>query len=458
MAARNRNIPQATQSDVGPAIPQCRTGFALFLLLTATLFVRPAEIIAGIEGWPIYEAMILICICAAFPAVIHNLKWRSLASQPAQLYVACLLPAILLSHLSHGNTWAARLNGLDFLKVLIYYILLVSLLTTRRRLETFMAILLVLVAIMAVLSLLTYYGILDIEALSSIGQYMGMDASGNDIVVPRLCGAGIFHDPNDFSLMLVTTILIAVQLFLVSRAFHVRLLLVASLAPIGCAFYLTYSRGGFLSLLGASATFLIARYPIKRASMVAMFLMPLVFVVFAGRQTNINLASDNDTAQGRMHLWRDSLVLFHGAPIFGIGNGMLADEIGLVAHNSYVQAFAELGLFGGIAFIGAFLVPLLDLGRLIAYDRRNSSRRPDSWIGCVLAIIVGYAVGLLSLTRNTEVSTYVILGLAGAFVAVTARRYPQGVLLRGAALVKRVLVVGIVALGTLELVARFLVN
>jgi hypothetical protein len=137
---------------------------------------------------------------------------------------------------------------------------------------------------------------------------------------------------------------------------------------------------------------------------------------------------------------------------------MLADEIGLVAHNSYVQAFAELGLFGGIAFIGAFLVPLLDLGRLIAYDRRNSSRRPDSWIGCVLAIIVGYAVGLLSLTRNTEVSTYVILGLAGAFVAVTARRYPQGVLLRGAALVKRVLVVGIVALGTLELVARFLVN
>src|ERR1700722_31686 len=113
----------------------CQLGFGLFLLLLAILVIRPGDIVVGLEGWPFYEIAIVVCLAASMPAVIRKVTWRSLSSQPAHFCVIGLLPAIVLSHLIHGDTWDARISGLDFAKTLIFYLLLVSLLTTRRRFE-----------------------------------------------------------------------------------------------------------------------------------------------------------------------------------------------------------------------------------------------------------------------------------------------------------------------------------
>ena len=56
--------------------------------------------------------------------------------------------------------------------------------------------------------------------------------------------------------------------------------------------------------------------------------------------------------------------LLRQAPLFGIGVGKYEDEVGLVAHNSFVHAYTELGIFGGALFLGAFVYPLGTLHRL----------------------------------------------------------------------------------------------
>ena len=52
------------------------------------------------------------------------------------------------------------------------------------------------------------------------------------------------------------------------------------------------------------------------------------------------------------------------APLFGIGYTEYAEEIGQVAHNSYVHAFTELGLFGGTLFVSAFYLAFVGVWRL----------------------------------------------------------------------------------------------
>src|SRR3954452_8179869 len=77
----------------------------LFLLLNATLFMRPAEIVPQLEGWPIYNAIILCCLALALPQMLQRLQGRSLLADPITLCVFGILPAIVLSLLAQGDTW-----------------------------------------------------------------------------------------------------------------------------------------------------------------------------------------------------------------------------------------------------------------------------------------------------------------------------------------------------------------
>src|SRR4051812_17260824 len=77
-------------------------GFALFVLVNATLFVRPTELLEGLDGWPIYNVLILGCFAVSWPAVLQQLAPGSLAGRPITVCVFGLLAAVVVSHLSGG--------------------------------------------------------------------------------------------------------------------------------------------------------------------------------------------------------------------------------------------------------------------------------------------------------------------------------------------------------------------
>jgi O-antigen ligase len=220
----------------------------------------------------------------------------------------------------------------------------------------------------------------------------------------RLRGPGIFNDPNDFCLLLVPGMVLWMWQF----AWRRRILLTAvAIGVFSTALFLTGSRGGFIVLLASVAAYMYARLGWKKMLPLAAVVLPVMFLMFAGRSTSIDLSDREDTAQQRIQLWSDGLMLFRESPVFGIGEGNYADRVGLEAHNSFVHCFTELGFFGGTSFLGAFYLALIGLQRCRADDDPLIQLRPF-----LMAMIAGYVAGILALSRSYVVPTYLMLALA----------------------------------------------
>src|SRR5262245_22310271 len=101
--------------------------YALFVLLNAVLFIRPSEIVPALATIPIYELVILGCIVTSFPRVISQLSWSSLSTNPVSFCVIGLFFAVVAADLfGRGYLGGAKDAGTEFLKLLIYYLLLVG--------------------------------------------------------------------------------------------------------------------------------------------------------------------------------------------------------------------------------------------------------------------------------------------------------------------------------------------
>src|SRR5260221_9173373 len=100
--------------------------FALFILLNAVLFVRPADIFPELDKASIYEAVILLCISVSATALLPQLSPQSLSRRPITVAVLGLLVAVVLSQVARGSLSEALVHGITFFKIVLYYLLLVA--------------------------------------------------------------------------------------------------------------------------------------------------------------------------------------------------------------------------------------------------------------------------------------------------------------------------------------------
>ncbi|MFO0951494.1 MAG: O-antigen ligase family protein [Isosphaeraceae bacterium] len=392
--------------------------FALFLLVNAMLFIRPAELSPALLGLPIYEVCILACLAAAYPAVVDVFSPRRLLEKPLNLCVVAMLPAIVLSSLSVGEADAAFEHGVEFAKILLYYGLLVGVTDSPKRLKALLAWTAVFALFVTTLAVLHYHHVITLESIRFVET--SFDGSGQvESNVARLGSTGLFQDPNDMCLMLGMAMVACLYQAVELRRWY----WAAPLAFFGYALMLTHSRGGFLAMVAALGTLLAARLG-RRAVPVALVALPLVFFVFGGRQTNFSSALGSEgTGATRVQLWADGLTLFVRRPFLGIGTDHYAPEMGHVAHNSFIHCYVELGLVGGSVFLSAFYLafwPLVRLGgRGVSREALGddlSRLRPY-----VMAIVVGYATGLFSLSCPYTIPTYTVLGIASVYLTLAER-------------------------------------
>jgi len=340
-------------------------GYFLFLLTTATLFVRPHEIVPAVYGWQIYEYLILACLAVSIFPVLEQLSMQSLAENPITACVLGLWAAVVLSQVAHfyiGGAWAC---GFMFFKVVVYYLLLVALIDSERRLKNFLWWLLLFIGVVAALALLEWYHVIELPGMEAQQQRALDLESGTEYVVPRLRSTGIFNDANDLAMILVVGVVIALHFF-GERSWGMFRPLFLPLVGVFCyAIFLTQSRGGLLALMAALLTLFHTRWDWKRTVVLAALVVPLMLVVFKGRITSFDEGMSGGTGIGRIHGWAIGLGAFRQEPVFGIGCGNYADQCGgNVAHNSFVHAYTELGFLGGTFFFGAFATALATLYRL----------------------------------------------------------------------------------------------
>ncbi len=405
-------------------------GFVLLLGTIAIIFLRPADLIPALEAWPIYQFLIVGCLVVAARVTLGQLSHQSIIEQPLLASLLILLVAVGLSHLSHGSRWGDRTSLFECLNIIALYLLIVGLVNTPYRLIKFVQWLAISITVVAGLALLDRYELFSVAALESIRDRGGAVDSDSTEYVERIRGTGIFQDPNDFGLILVSGLILSVSFLLRPHAGWLRHLWLVPCCILLGAIALTHSRGAMLSLLCAVPA-LVAYCHSVRVGIVSLIVVPVLAIAFSARMTDVN-AMVEGTGQSRIQIWSESFTIWKQYPLFGLGEGLLVDELRVVTHNSFLHCFAELGFLGGAAFVSCFLAAGIGLWRLrnddagvLTGSTTYESEQLAHHRTYIFAALVAYIAGILTLSRQFVVPTYLVLGLAAsAFSSYTptARR------------------------------------
>ena len=108
--------------------------------------------------------------------------------------------------------------------------------------------------------------------------------------------------------------------------------------------------------------------------------------------------------------------------------GQFGDRNGLEPHNSFVQCYSESGLPRRHAFL-RWILCLLGIDKARLSGPRSRGCRTDQVGAISSAVIVSYIVGTLTSNRTYQLPTYMLLGLATAYIGVMeARSRPSPIL------------------------------
>src|SRR5262249_13520715 len=93
--------------------------FVLFLLVCATLIIRPADFISGLEGVPLYQILIVPCIIASWHRLIPQLNVAAFRERPVFVFGMGILLVTVISNFVQGQFQIGFDLGTEILKILI---------------------------------------------------------------------------------------------------------------------------------------------------------------------------------------------------------------------------------------------------------------------------------------------------------------------------------------------------
>ncbi|MDQ2766215.1 MAG: O-antigen ligase family protein [Gemmatimonadota bacterium] len=253
-------------------------------------------------------------------------------------------------------------------------------------------------------------------------------------------GGLIFYDANDFALVMVCTIPFAVYFLGKGQKRSHRIAALATLVMILTAMVKSGSRGGFIGLI-AVMLYVLLRYraiPSKVRLAVTVAGVALFFGFASDKYwtsmgTILHPESDynyNDNA-GRVEVWKRGLGYMIHNPVVGVGvaaypvaeggsdlaQALASEGKGFkwsVAHNSFLETGAELGIPGGLVFIAILVVTAFGLSRLSPRGKWAPwiTRRETALSQMLIGALFGFSVAGFFVSAEYFAYLYFILGLA----------------------------------------------
>ena len=241
-----------------------------------------------------------------------------------------------------------------------------------------------------------------------------------------------FYDANDFAVLAVTAMPLALYFLHSRRTARARALAMMALIVLIVGFVRSGSRGGFLALL-AVAAFVLFRYsaiPLRhRVAATALGAVILTAIASSQYWTQMNtIFSDADynwtSETGRTQIWGRAVGYMLQHPLLGVGPGNFQAAEGILspfaerqqygvgvrwnaAHNTYLQVGAELGIVGLVCFIAILGAAFGALRRARARDR--ASREINQ---ALTASLIGFVVGAFFLSLAYYDMLYALIALA----------------------------------------------
>ncbi len=257
----------------------------------------------------------------------------------------------------------------NFIKAILMFIVMINVVRTRRRLVNLLWISLAIAVYLSFTAVSSYMkGELNVE-----GYRVGVEVGG------------LFGNPNDLALHLVTMIPISLTLALASRSKAMRFVYFLITIIFIAGNMVSFSRGGFIGLLASSAVLVWKlgrnkRFKVSLISSVA----GLFFILLAPGNYGLRLLSIfipaldpvGSSDQRKELLIRSVLVTLRNPWGIGIGNFPIVGVRNLVTHNSFTQVSSELGILGLIVYLIFLISPFRKLG---AIERTLYAKEDYDW-------------------------------------------------------------------------------
>lgn len=378
--------------------------FVLLLCYLAIIYLRPAEWIPLFAGWQLMDITMLGTVFFLF-LVLALTKGSSLVRIPHNRLMMGLFIVIMLSQAAHGYVGGAIHAATTFLVNMITYFLIVNIVNTQRKFHV------ALWALVILTSLLAWQG--HVQATTGIGW-----AGQGTVEDGRITWIGIFNDPNDLALAFVIVVPLLLALIFGPSFIGYKWLPMALIGLLVYGIYLTNSRGGLLALMAAVGYFFIRRSKHRLLGGVMGGAVALLVFLFGPSRLGM-ISAEEDSAAGRLDAWYYGFQLLKGSPLFGAGHNMFTDDYPMTAHNSFVLAFAELGLVGFFCWVGLLYVTFKGLGLVEKHLRL--------WpyaIG-LEAGLVGFCAAAFFLSRTYILIPYLLVALSAALSNVARLQMPE---------------------------------
>ena len=355
--------------------------FVGLYLFTFIVFFRPYEwtpSLTWLSSSAYWIANFTLLVFIPTQLALEN----KITSRPREVNLVLLLFLACLLSIPFATDSTIAWNGVNtYVKVVIMFIVMVNVVRTERRMKSLLFMVLVGSCILGISAI----NDLRVGRLALNGQ--------------RIEGVigGLFDNPNDLALHLVTMIPLAVALLLSSRSKLMKIFYGACVVLAMGGIVATFSRGGFLGMMcaGAILSWRLVRHNKLLIPGVLAFLV-LVMVAFApsGYGSRLQTTSDG-SAQIRTDDLKRSLLVAARHPVFGVGmdNYYLYSNTEHASHNAYTQVASELGLTAAVIYIMFLVFPIRQLRR-ISYEEDLKKRRTNIYYLAVglEASLVGYMV------------------------------------------------------------------
>jgi O-antigen ligase len=402
--------------------------FALFILVAAILFIRPTDFVPGLEPVPLYLIAIVPCLLLSWHKLIPQLTSARLRERPVFVFGTGILLLAIASCLLRGQFQTGIDFTVGFVKILTFYLLLLAQVDSPGRLKVFLGCLVWIILVPILLAVLNFHAYITIPAFNIVD-------SGD---VRRLGATGNFGDPNDVCEILNCALIFSLYGLLDRGGGLARVIWLVPVVLFGHALSLTHSRGGFLGAVVGLFVLFRSRFRGMRSLVLAGAVVGLMFALFAGRQTS--MSTREGTSQLRIKMWDGCFEMIKSSPLIGVGLDGVQERTGRVAHNAFIQISAELGLLGGTFLFGQYFWCLTNLAKL----GPKRSTLPDPELRrlqpFLLAALASFATSEMSLTNSVTPITYVMFGLATAFIRLADPSPPLPDLLLNQTLFRRMIV------------------
>ncbi len=400
--------PAAATKKIVPESWIVRRGHTLsyagLLLFTIFLYFRPYDLFSALSALSSATFWIAILTLVAFIPAQFSLE-GNITARPREvnlLLLFCLtaIASIPLA-INPGEAYGAFV---EYLKPVIIFIVIINVVRTEARLKKLIGLSLAVSIVVSV---------------SAISDFRSGSLAGN-----RIWGfiGNLFGNPNDLALHLATMVPLAVALAFVSRGAIRKTLYAMCVLLMMAASMVTFSRGGFLGLIGGGA---VLAWKLGRRNRLAMVMIVLVFVSlfafapggYGSRLGSIFSVSSDATgsSSARQALLTTSIQVALRHPLLGVGMGNfhIVSIHEQVSHNAYTTVAAEMGLTALVLYMLFLITPLRRL-RQIERETLAAGRSSQFYYLAIgaQASLVAYMISSFFASVPYQFYVYYLVGYA----------------------------------------------